>query len=162
MRTGLVCQEALAGATMQPEPNSTAHILSTSQGKLGDESDEASGGTQIDERGAAVLIQLIADRILNGIDETLASFYALQQEPPERVVQLRQAMCDMLMTVGGHARFKEEVVQQSIAQLLETLTLLRDIIHRAKVSCSVVATERGLFILHIYFVSLRHVLYQYR
>jgi hypothetical protein len=86
------------------------------------------------EEGAAVLIQLISDRIINSIDETLASFYALQQEPPERIVQLRQAMYEMLMTVGGHVRFRDEVTQQSIAQLLETLTLLRDIINRAKVS----------------------------
>ena len=88
---------------------------------------------EVDEQAATVLIQLISDRIMSGIDETLASFYALQQEPPERIVQLRQAMYEMLMTVGGHMRFKEEVNKQSIAQVLETLSLLRDIINRAKV-----------------------------
>jgi hypothetical protein len=87
-----------------------------------------------DGRSARILMQIISDRVIRDIDVTLATFYTLQQEPPERVVQLRQAMYEMLVAIGEHARFKEEVVsQQSIAQLLETLTLLRDIIRRAKV-----------------------------
>jgi hypothetical protein len=90
-------------------------------------------------------MQIISDRVIRDIDVTLATFYTLQQEPPERVVQLRQAMYEMLVAIGEHARFKEEVVsQQSIAQLLETLTLLRDIIRRAKVRYCIFTSLRAV------------------
>jgi hypothetical protein len=98
-----------------------------------------------DGRSARILMQIISDRVIRDIDVTLATFYTLQQEPPERVVQLRQAMYEMLVAIGEHARFKEEVVsQQSIAQLLETLTLLRDIIRRAKVRYCIFTSLRAV------------------
>jgi len=97
-----------------------------------DESDHIKIKPAVDAGSAEVLIRLISDRIIREIDDTLASFYAHQQEPPDRVMRLRQAMYEMLIAVGGQVRFQEEMSKQSIAQLLETLTLLRDIIKRAK------------------------------
>lgn len=86
---------------------------------------------------AAAFMDLLSVQILSTIDETLTSFYLTQQEPPERVILLREAMCDFLSAMGQHSRLGEEVRQRSIAQLLETLTLLRDIIARAKVRSAI-------------------------
>ena len=91
------------------------------------------------ENSTSLLLNLVIDRIVAIQDETLASFYELEQEPPERILTMRQALIEMIKTVRRNLCDKDEEPHLLIIdQLLETMTLLRDILMRAKVSTAVV------------------------
>lgn len=133
VRNGL-CGDNTMSDTTRSTPSVTPPADKNCSGEenLAETSENQTSNSALNESEAFALKRKIFQCIMNAVDESLMSYHVIGQDPPDRLLMLRDALEQLLNVLGSQNRFNEEVSHLSIHQLNEVFTLLRDIINRAK------------------------------